>query len=442
MALINCPNCGHQISDKAATCVSCGFALASVGKCKECGNFLDLGSKFCPKCGCPVEEPAQKAAEPKPVEAVRPVPPPQPMQPMPPPTYSPNTAYTAPAAAPAPVQLGSAKARVREMINRKTTNTNIWLLIAMAASGVMFMIAFTTYMKVIGIIEDIAAKGGSLLGLSDTVKKVLNTVNGEKSLLIGILILAAILFISDLVRMSRKQLMRSWKLGLPVLAFGILEPLSSLSLKEVRELESALEPISSFTPSLYVFLIAVLFIISLVVISKVPNEQSFCQNCGNSLTNVYIGNACPHCGERRLIFGFSPVERDIVKSYPYSRQTLVGQSPVRIGKILAVAAINIFFIVLIFATVWAAIPAAAVVTVSIIFLVKNGIRDEIKVTPSDVSVRNKGGKEFIPISQIIEVLTNERGDLGICLPGRYYVFTDISNRAQIAAALRSLISNR
>ena len=28
MALIKCPECGHQVSDKAATCPSCGVAIA------------------------------------------------------------------------------------------------------------------------------------------------------------------------------------------------------------------------------------------------------------------------------------------------------------------------------------------------------------------------------------------------------------------------------
>ena len=28
MALINCPECGHQVSDKAPTCPSCGVEIA------------------------------------------------------------------------------------------------------------------------------------------------------------------------------------------------------------------------------------------------------------------------------------------------------------------------------------------------------------------------------------------------------------------------------
>ena len=59
MALINCPYCGNQISDKAESCVHCGKLLIK-GKgmrhCPECGSVLTEQDKTCPKCGCPVDE--------------------------------------------------------------------------------------------------------------------------------------------------------------------------------------------------------------------------------------------------------------------------------------------------------------------------------------------------------------------------------------------------
>ena len=78
MALVNCPKCGGEISDKAKTCVHCG---AEVGgptpqppqdaaeepaeasskepepkkTCAECGAELESDASVCMNCGCPVE---------------------------------------------------------------------------------------------------------------------------------------------------------------------------------------------------------------------------------------------------------------------------------------------------------------------------------------------------------------------------------------------------
>lgn len=69
MALVKCPNCGSEISDKAAVCPKCGvhFPTEKPKKvCKECGHTLDIDATVCPECGCPVEaenyqqEPIQK----------------------------------------------------------------------------------------------------------------------------------------------------------------------------------------------------------------------------------------------------------------------------------------------------------------------------------------------------------------------------------------------
>ena len=58
MAMISCPGCGEQISDKAKKCIHCGMVLAEEPKkiCAECGTELEDGATECPKCGCPVEE--------------------------------------------------------------------------------------------------------------------------------------------------------------------------------------------------------------------------------------------------------------------------------------------------------------------------------------------------------------------------------------------------
>ena len=58
MAMIQCPNCGETISDKAKNCVHCGYALQSEEKrhCFECGHELENDVTVCPKCGCPVEK--------------------------------------------------------------------------------------------------------------------------------------------------------------------------------------------------------------------------------------------------------------------------------------------------------------------------------------------------------------------------------------------------
>lgn len=57
MAMITCPCCGKQVSDKAKKCVNCGAILIpeEKKKCPECGRELDEGVTVCPTCGCPIE---------------------------------------------------------------------------------------------------------------------------------------------------------------------------------------------------------------------------------------------------------------------------------------------------------------------------------------------------------------------------------------------------
>lgn len=64
MALIKCPECGREVSDKARSCPGCGhpfelfdfekYANVSRGKtktCKKCANKIPKKISICPYCG-------------------------------------------------------------------------------------------------------------------------------------------------------------------------------------------------------------------------------------------------------------------------------------------------------------------------------------------------------------------------------------------------------
>lgn len=55
MALINCPECGKEISDKATSCPNCGAPIGNKKFCKFCGEQIDKDCVVCPKCGKQVE---------------------------------------------------------------------------------------------------------------------------------------------------------------------------------------------------------------------------------------------------------------------------------------------------------------------------------------------------------------------------------------------------
>ena len=63
MALVKCPNCGKEISDKAQLCPGCGNALiqeeGQVEKCfcSECGVEISPNEEICHNCGCPLSSP-------------------------------------------------------------------------------------------------------------------------------------------------------------------------------------------------------------------------------------------------------------------------------------------------------------------------------------------------------------------------------------------------
>lgn len=51
MAIIKCPECGHEISDKAPFCPSCGVAISGkVITCPACGKVYFSEEKQCPQC--------------------------------------------------------------------------------------------------------------------------------------------------------------------------------------------------------------------------------------------------------------------------------------------------------------------------------------------------------------------------------------------------------
>lgn len=73
MAIIKCPECGHQISDKAETCPVCGVKINNnIIKCPHCGNVYLKDQPVCPVCHKAANDPVQ---QPQPVA-------PQPAQPV------------------------------------------------------------------------------------------------------------------------------------------------------------------------------------------------------------------------------------------------------------------------------------------------------------------------------------------------------------------------
>lgn len=60
MAMITCPECGQEISDKSKKCVHCGKVLVEEVTpkkfCSECGKEVDISATECPYCGCPLDE--------------------------------------------------------------------------------------------------------------------------------------------------------------------------------------------------------------------------------------------------------------------------------------------------------------------------------------------------------------------------------------------------
>ena len=83
MALIKCPECGGQVSDKASNCPHCGYSMEqpSQAKCPECGGRIADQSKPCPFCGHPPVAPERQAPPSPQPQAKRTAQPSQPAQP-------------------------------------------------------------------------------------------------------------------------------------------------------------------------------------------------------------------------------------------------------------------------------------------------------------------------------------------------------------------------
>ena len=57
MALINCPECTHKISDQSVICTSCGLPTSKMRfsiKCPECSKSISNQSISCTNCGFPL----------------------------------------------------------------------------------------------------------------------------------------------------------------------------------------------------------------------------------------------------------------------------------------------------------------------------------------------------------------------------------------------------
>lgn len=72
MAIIKCPSCGSDVSEKASECPHChakldhGTLVADEPKsqvCSECGATIPQGAATCPNCGAPVEADANKSID-------------------------------------------------------------------------------------------------------------------------------------------------------------------------------------------------------------------------------------------------------------------------------------------------------------------------------------------------------------------------------------------
>lgn len=65
--LIKCPECGHQVSEKAPVCPTCGVQIAGkITHCPTCGAVFFTADGLCPECQTPVANTARGA---KPAQA-------------------------------------------------------------------------------------------------------------------------------------------------------------------------------------------------------------------------------------------------------------------------------------------------------------------------------------------------------------------------------------
>lgn len=68
MAIIKCPECGHQVSDHANTCPNCGIGIAGkVTRCPDCGEIVFNEQEMCPNCHSPLHSHHPQAVSTTPV---------------------------------------------------------------------------------------------------------------------------------------------------------------------------------------------------------------------------------------------------------------------------------------------------------------------------------------------------------------------------------------
>ncbi len=69
MALINCTECGAQVSERASSCPKCGCPISEdLVQCPECSKMMSRKAEFCTECGCPLTT----APKPRPVSKPEP----------------------------------------------------------------------------------------------------------------------------------------------------------------------------------------------------------------------------------------------------------------------------------------------------------------------------------------------------------------------------------
>lgn len=62
--IIKCPECGHQVSDRAKTCPSCGIDIAGkITRCPDCGEYIFKDDHECPNCHCSINAAAERVGE-------------------------------------------------------------------------------------------------------------------------------------------------------------------------------------------------------------------------------------------------------------------------------------------------------------------------------------------------------------------------------------------
>lgn len=66
MSLINCPECGKEISDKSEKCIYCGYPLENKvikkpsSRCILCGTPIEYGQEICSQCMVDYDIPKEK----------------------------------------------------------------------------------------------------------------------------------------------------------------------------------------------------------------------------------------------------------------------------------------------------------------------------------------------------------------------------------------------